>query len=57
MSGAAAGVGTIISTFLIGRVTDHYSFEPVLIGASLLPVVATILVFVLIRPSTPVTKS
>ncbi len=57
MSGAAAGIGTIISTFLIGRVTDHYSFEPVLIGASLLPVVATILVFVLIRPSTPVTKS
>jgi ACS family hexuronate transporter-like MFS transporter len=57
MSGAAAGIGTIISTFLIGKVTDRYSFEPVLIGASLLPVVATVLVFVLIRPSTPVTKS
>ena len=57
MSGAAAGIGTIISTFLIGKVTDRYSFEPVLIGASLLPVVATILVFLLIRPSTPVTKS
>ena len=57
MSGAAAGIGTIISTFLIGKVTDRYSFEPVLIGASLLPVVATILVFVLIRPAAPVTKS
>jgi ACS family hexuronate transporter-like MFS transporter len=57
MSGAAAGIGTIISTFLIGKVTDRYSFEPVLIGASLLPIVATILVFVLIRPATPVTKS
>ena len=57
MSGAAAGIGTIISTFLIGKVTDRYSFEPVLIGASLLPVVATVLVFVLIRPSAPVTKS
>ncbi|PYT12204.1 MAG: MFS transporter [Acidobacteria bacterium] len=50
MSGAAAGIGTIISTLLIGRVTDRYSFEPVLIGASLVPVVATVLVFVLIRP-------
>jgi len=57
MSGAAAGIGTIISTFLIGKVTDRYSFEPVLIGASLLPIVATILVFLLIRPATPVTKS
>jgi ACS family hexuronate transporter-like MFS transporter len=51
MSGAAAGVGTIISTLTIGKVTDRYSFEPVLIGASLLPVIATILVFVLIRPA------
>jgi ACS family hexuronate transporter-like MFS transporter len=49
MSGAAAGIGTIISTLTIGKVTDRYSFEPVLIGASLLPVIATILVFVLIR--------
>jgi ACS family hexuronate transporter-like MFS transporter len=49
MSGAAAGIGTIISTLAIGRITDRYSFEPVLIGASLLPVIATVLVFVLIR--------
>ena len=50
MSGAAAGVGTILSTLAIGKITDRYSFEPVLIGASLLPVIATVLVFVLIRP-------
>ena len=50
MSGAAAGIGTIASTLMIGRITDHYSFAPVLIGASLVPVIATILVFVLIRP-------
>jgi ACS family hexuronate transporter-like MFS transporter len=50
MSGGAAGIGTIVSTLVIGRVTDRHSFEPVLIGASLLPVVATILVFALIRP-------
>jgi len=51
MSGAAAGIGTIISTLAIGTVTDRYSFAPVLMGASLLPVVATVLVFVLIRPA------
>ena len=52
MSGAAAGIGTITSTLIIGKVSDLYSFEPILIGASLLPVLATILVFALIR--TPV---
>ena len=50
MSGAAAGIGTILSTLAIGKITDRYSFEPVLIGASLLPVIATVLVFALIRP-------
>ena len=49
MSGTGAGVGTIISTFLIGRISDRYSFEPILIGASLVPLVATALVFLLIR--------
>ena len=51
MSGAAAGAGTIISTFLIGRVTDRYSFGPVLIGAGLVPAVATLLVLMLVRPA------
>jgi len=51
MSGTAAGIGTIISTFLIGWVTDRTSFAPVLIGASLVPIVATILVFALVRPA------
>jgi ACS family hexuronate transporter-like MFS transporter len=51
MSGAAAGIGTILSTLSIGKITDRYSFEPVLLGASVLPVLATILVFALIRPS------
>jgi ACS family hexuronate transporter-like MFS transporter len=49
MSGTGAGLGTILSTFLIGYVTDRYSFEPVLICASLVPLVATALVLVLIR--------
>ena len=51
MSGTGAGLGTIISTFLIGYVSDHYSFEPILITASLIPFVGMILVLVLIRPN------
>lgn len=51
MSGTGAGLGTIISTFLIGYVSDKYSsFEPILITASLIPFVGMILVLVLIRP-------
>ena len=49
LSGTGAGIGTIISTFLIGRFSDRYSFAPILVGASLVPLVATALVFVLIR--------
>jgi ACS family hexuronate transporter-like MFS transporter len=49
MSGTGAGVGTIISTFLIGWISDRYSFGPILIGASLVPLLATALVFLLIR--------
>jgi MFS transporter, ACS family, aldohexuronate transporter len=49
MSGTGAGLGTIISTYLIGYVSDHYSFEPILITASLIPFVGMILVLLLIR--------
>jgi ACS family hexuronate transporter-like MFS transporter len=51
MSGTGAGIGTIISTFLIGWVSDHYSFEPILVVASFVPLVATLLVFILVRDS------
>jgi len=50
MSGTGAGLGTIVSTYLIGYVSDHYSFKPILIGASLIPLVGMILVLILIRP-------
>ncbi|MCW5980776.1 MAG: MFS transporter [Bryobacteraceae bacterium] len=49
LSGTGAGVGTIISTYLIGWVSDRYSFEPVLIAGSMIPLVATALVFLLVR--------
>jgi ACS family hexuronate transporter-like MFS transporter len=49
MSGTGAGLGTILSTFLIGYVSDHYSFEPILITASFIPFLGMILVLILIR--------
>jgi ACS family hexuronate transporter-like MFS transporter len=52
MSGTGAGIGTIISTFIIGRISDRYSFEPILVGASMVPLVATALVFLLVRDQT-----
>jgi ACS family hexuronate transporter-like MFS transporter len=49
MSGTGGGFGTILSTFLVGWVLDHYSFRPILIVASLVPLVGTGLVLLLVR--------
>ena len=49
MSGTGAGLGTIVSTYLIGYVSDHYSFEPILITASFIPFIGMVLVLLLIR--------
>ena len=53
MSGTGAGIGTIISTYLIGYVSDRYSFEPILIAASLVPLAGMLLVLLLIRQPRP----
>lgn len=53
MSGTGAGAGTIISTYLIGYVTTRYSFDSILITASLIPLVGMILVLLLIRDRRP----
>jgi len=49
LSGTGAGIGTIIATYLVGWVSDRYSFEPILIVASLIPLLATAAVVVLVR--------
>jgi ACS family hexuronate transporter-like MFS transporter len=49
MSGTGAGIGTIVSTFLIGYIADHYSFEPILIAASLIPFSAMVFMLFTIR--------
>jgi MFS transporter, ACS family, hexuronate transporter len=49
MSGTGAGMGTIAATYLIGMVADRYSFEPILIVASLIPLLAMLAVLTLVR--------
>jgi ACS family hexuronate transporter-like MFS transporter len=52
LSGTGAGIGTIAATYLTGIVADRYSFEPILIGAALIPLAATAAVTLLIRNGT-----
>lgn len=49
MSGTGAGLGTIAATWLIGKVADQSSFEPILIGASIVPFFAMAAVLLLVR--------
>jgi ACS family hexuronate transporter-like MFS transporter len=49
LSGTGAGVGTIVATYLTGVVADRYSFRPVLIVASAVPIVAAAAIVVLVR--------
>jgi ACS family hexuronate transporter-like MFS transporter len=49
LSGTGAGIGTIAATYLTGLVSDKYSFEPILIVASLIPLLATAIVVLMIR--------
>lgn len=49
LSGTGAGLGTIGSTFLIGLVADRFSFTPILVVASLVPLAAAALVLALVR--------
>ena len=49
LCGTAAGILTIGCTYLIGWVSDHYSFAPILIASSIVPLVGAILVLILVR--------
>ena len=56
MGGTGAGLGTIGAIYLTGWVADRYSFAPILLGASLLPLVALAAVLLLVR-NTPATRA
>jgi ACS family hexuronate transporter-like MFS transporter len=49
MAGAAAGGGTLVSTYFIGVVADRFSFTPILVTASVVPLLAAVLVVALVR--------
>jgi len=54
LSGTGAGIGTILSTYVIGRVTDvTQSFTPIFLGASVAPVLSVLLLLWLIRRPVP----
>ena len=50
MSGLAAGLVSAAFTFAVGILVDRFSYTPAFLVAGLMPLVATICVFVLIRP-------
>ncbi len=49
LGGAGAGVGTIAATLLTGVIADRYSFEPILVIASIVPLLAVVAVLTLVR--------
>jgi MFS transporter, ACS family, hexuronate transporter len=49
MSGTGAGIGTLLSTYLIGYVSDRYSFGPIMMVASCVPLAGAVLVLLLVR--------
>jgi ACS family hexuronate transporter-like MFS transporter len=49
LGGSGAGIGTIAAIYTTGWVSDRYSFAPILIGASVLPLVAMAAMLLLVR--------
>ena len=49
LAGTGAGFGILISTYLIGRISDQFSFRPIVIAASFMPCLATLAFISLVR--------
>jgi ACS family hexuronate transporter-like MFS transporter len=49
LGGTGAGLGTITAIAITGLVADKYSFAPILVGASILPLVAVAAMLLLVR--------
>jgi ACS family hexuronate transporter-like MFS transporter len=49
LGGTGAGIGTIVAISITGWVSDRYSFTPILVGASILPLVALAAMLLLVR--------
>jgi ACS family hexuronate transporter-like MFS transporter len=49
LGGTGAGIGTLISTYLIGTISDRFSFQPIVIVGSVIPCVATAVLVLMVR--------
>lgn len=49
MGGTGAGLGTITAIYLTGYIADRGSFAPVLVGASIIPLIAMVAMLTLVR--------
>ncbi len=49
LAGTAAGLGTLVSTWLTGQIADRFSFGPVVLAASLVPCLAAAAFVALVR--------
>ncbi len=49
MAGTGAGLGTIVATWVIGVVADRFSFAPILVASSVVPLLAALCVVALVR--------
>ena len=49
LGGTAAGAGTIAAIYLTGWVSDRYSFAPILLGASVIPLIGMVAMLLLVR--------
>lgn len=49
LAGASAGVGTLITTWLIGMVSERWSFTPVVLAASVIPALAAVVFVTMVR--------
>ena len=47
LGGVGAGIGAMLLTQATGFVVDHYSYTPILVTAGLLPILATLALFIL----------
>jgi ACS family hexuronate transporter-like MFS transporter len=47
LGGVGAGIGSILYVLATGWVVDHFSYNPILIIASVLPILGTVILFLL----------
>lgn len=49
LSGTGAGAATLLTTALIGIISDRFSFQPIIIAASIVPCIATLVLVTMVR--------